>query len=449
MSPREFVITGYTERQIQLESCAFRQLGSDLGAPVGSLGDQEFIPVRRLGNELRIGASTDQREGLRRALHHRTSMTVAVGAQCSVGRRRPELQPEICQRPVFDVEQYRPPFRIQDRDGGVAADRGYPVLRPVQRGEKVAAATVLVFEATFQCDQLGFQRPSIDGVENAFGLLDGFGPHPFEQFASSLDRTRLEIGPSGERAQTAVDLRQGSGSEVVHHQARLGLHFRGFVRKRARLALLDCEPRLHLQPSVDRLRGARDAVHDGLAKCESVRARRQPDRGGERVNFGPELDLIALHLRDAVGPLRSFFQSRVQLRERFKRFTHDGHRRLDFALAEPTGCAGLSPVLAPRFLRQPGVAELLLAEPQVTPSILDCCTQVFGVDGAVERRLTGRQHRGDVVILGDIDPRRTQRLGDPLPRTIRFDLRFTTFPFGRQQFSMSLDRPVALPYPQI
>jgi hypothetical protein len=58
VSPREFVIPGYTERQIQLESCAFGQFGSDLGAPVGSLGDQEFIPVRRLGNELRIIART-------------------------------------------------------------------------------------------------------------------------------------------------------------------------------------------------------------------------------------------------------------------------------------------------------------------------------------------------------------------------------------------------------
>ena len=101
-------------------------------------------------------------------------------------------------------------------------------------------------------------------------------------------------------------------------------------------------------------------------------------------------------------------------------------------MAEPTGRAGLSPSLAPRFLRQPGVAELLLAEPQVAPSIRDCRTQVLGVDGPVKRRLAGRQHRGDVVIQGDIDPRQTHRLGNAFPRTIRFDLRFTTFAFGRQ-----------------
>jgi hypothetical protein len=50
VSPRKFVIPGYPQRQIQLESRAFRQFGSDLGATVGTLGDQEFIPVRRLGN---------------------------------------------------------------------------------------------------------------------------------------------------------------------------------------------------------------------------------------------------------------------------------------------------------------------------------------------------------------------------------------------------------------
>ena len=47
--------------------------------------------------------------------------------------------------------------------------------------------------------------------------------------------------------------------------------------------------------------------------------------------------------------------------------------------------------------------------------VLDCRAQVLGIDGTVERRLAGRQHRGDVVILGDIDPRQTHRLGDPLP----------------------------------
>jgi hypothetical protein len=54
VSPCEFVIPGYTQRQIQLESRAFRQFGSDLGAPVGSLGDQELISVRWLRNELRV-----------------------------------------------------------------------------------------------------------------------------------------------------------------------------------------------------------------------------------------------------------------------------------------------------------------------------------------------------------------------------------------------------------
>src|SRR5690348_17422427 len=77
VSPREFVIPGYAQRKVQLKSRAFRQFGSNLGTPVGSLGDKEFIAVRRLGNELRIGASTNQREGVRRARHHRTSMTVA------------------------------------------------------------------------------------------------------------------------------------------------------------------------------------------------------------------------------------------------------------------------------------------------------------------------------------------------------------------------------------
>ena len=45
VSPREFMIPGYAQGQIQLKSRAFRQFGSDLGTPVGSLGDQEFIPV--------------------------------------------------------------------------------------------------------------------------------------------------------------------------------------------------------------------------------------------------------------------------------------------------------------------------------------------------------------------------------------------------------------------
>ena len=49
VSPRKFVIAGYPQRQIQLESRAFRQFGSDLGASIGSLSDQEFISVRRLG----------------------------------------------------------------------------------------------------------------------------------------------------------------------------------------------------------------------------------------------------------------------------------------------------------------------------------------------------------------------------------------------------------------
>ena len=73
-------------------------------------------------------------------------------------------------------------------------------------------------------------------------------PHPFEQFVPGLDRSRLEIGPSGERAQTAVDLPQGFGPKEVHHLAGSGLHFRGFIRKRARLVLLDREPRFDIQP---------------------------------------------------------------------------------------------------------------------------------------------------------------------------------------------------------
>src|SRR6185437_9903968 len=46
VSPREFVIPGYAQRKVQLKSRAFRQFGSNLGTPVGSLGDKEFIAVR-------------------------------------------------------------------------------------------------------------------------------------------------------------------------------------------------------------------------------------------------------------------------------------------------------------------------------------------------------------------------------------------------------------------
>ena len=49
VSPREFVIPGYAQRQIQLESRAFRQFGSDLRTAVGSLGDQEFTSRSTVG----------------------------------------------------------------------------------------------------------------------------------------------------------------------------------------------------------------------------------------------------------------------------------------------------------------------------------------------------------------------------------------------------------------
>ena len=200
-------------------------------------------------------------------------MTVAIGPQGPVGRGGPELQPEICQRPVFDREQDSPPSRFQHCHSGIAADGAYLVVRPVPCGEKVAAPGVLVFEAAFQNDHLGLQRAPIDFLEDGLGLLDGFHLHPLEQFVADLDRSRLEIGPARERAQTSVDLHQGSDSEVIHHQARLRLHFRGFVRERASPAQLDCEPRFRLSPSVGRLRGGRDAVHHGLAKSEGVRTR--------------------------------------------------------------------------------------------------------------------------------------------------------------------------------
>src|SRR5262249_50158855 len=147
---------------------------------------QEFASVRRLGDQFGVGALTDQCERLRRARHHRTSMTVTVDPQRPVSRRRAEFQLEIFQRLIFYREQYRAPFRINDRDGGITADSGYPVLRLVSRGEPVAAPTVLVLEPSFQLDQFGFQRASVDRVESPFGMLDGFDLHSFEYFVVRL-----------------------------------------------------------------------------------------------------------------------------------------------------------------------------------------------------------------------------------------------------------------------
>ena len=53
-----------------------------------------------------------------------------------------------------------------------------------------------------------------------------------------------------ERAQASVDFHQGPDSEVIHHQARLRLHVRGFVSERASPGQLDCEPQFRLSSSV-------------------------------------------------------------------------------------------------------------------------------------------------------------------------------------------------------
>src|ERR1700754_808649 len=120
-------------------------------------------------------------------------MTVTVDPQRPVSRRCPELQLEIFQRFVFYREQYRAPFRIQDRDGGVTADSGYPVLCSVSCGETVAAPTVLILEPSFQLYQFGFQRASVDRVESPFGVLDGFDLYSFEYFVVRLHQTCLKF----------------------------------------------------------------------------------------------------------------------------------------------------------------------------------------------------------------------------------------------------------------
>ena len=147
---------------------------------------------------------------------------------------------------------------------------------------------------------------------------------------------------------------------------------------------------------------------------------------------------------NSVRPL----QGQIQFRERFQRFAHDRRRGPDVALAEPAGRADFLPVPAPCFLRQPGVAKSLLAEAQVAPSSPIVARRFLASTARSSAALAGRQHRGDVVHLGEIDTRRTHRLGNPLPRTVRFDLRFTTFAFGGQEFSVGLYCPVTLSYPQ-